>query len=103
MLYSGKGYFEHFRRCHAAEDEGVVGVGTKDDRDSDNEVSSDGDNSPSSSQESGKLQMGHQIVNSQPYKVKSLLTEKVGELVAALHNGLACRALRRSLRLQPMA
>ena len=77
--------------------EGVVGVGTRDDRDSDNEVSSDGDDLPSS-QESGRLQMGHQMVNSKPYKAGSLLTEKVGELVAALHNGLACRALRRYVR-----
>ena len=73
--------------------EGVVGMG----RDSDNEVSSDEDDLPSS-QESGRLQMGHQVVNSKPYIVGSLLTEKVGELVAALHNGLACRALRRYVR-----
>ena len=78
--------------------EGVLDVGPRDDRDGDNEVSSDGDNSPCSSQESGKLQMGHQMTNSKAYKVNSLLTEKVGELVAALHNGLACRALRRYVR-----
>ena len=38
--------------------------------------------------------MGHQM-NTKPYKNDSFLQDKVGELVAALHTALSCRALRK--------
>ena len=69
-------------------------VGSDNNMGDDDDVSPDGDSSSSSSQESGRLQMGHQMINTKPFKSNSFLTEKVGELVAALHTGLACRALR---------
>lgn len=84
--------------------EGILDVasddnaGRYDNMGSDDDVSSDGDSSPSSSRESVRFQMGHQMTNTKPYTATSVLTEKVGELVAALHTGLACRALRRYVR-----
>ena len=45
------------------------------------DVSPDGDRSPSDSPESGRCQMGHQMTNARPFSSTSFLTEKVGELV----------------------
>ena len=79
-------------------DEGIVvvetfdNVGSGDNMGDDHDVPLDGDSSPSS-QDSGKTQP-----YGPPYHPKSVLTEKVGELVAALHTSLACRALRRYVR-----
>lgn len=55
---------------------------------------SDGDDVPSS-QESARLQMGHQMNKIKPYVDASFQPNKVGELVAALHTSLSCRALRK--------
>ena len=76
---------------------GLYNVGSVDNMDDDCDVPHEGDSSPSS-QDSGRLQMGHQMINTQPYTANSVLTEKVGELVPALHTSLACRALRRYVR-----
>ena len=54
---------------------------------------SNGDDLPSS-QESARLQMGHQM-NNKPYVDASFQSNKVGELVAALHTSLSYRALRK--------
>ena len=65
----------------------------KDDDDDD-----DGDDSIDSSQDSqdsGRIQIGHQMTNVVPYSGESFLSNKTGELVAALHNQLVCRTLRR--------
>ena len=51
------------------------------------------DSSPNS-QDSGRFQMGHQM-NECPYTAGSFLSNKAGELVAALHTMLVCRALQR--------
>ena len=55
----------------------------------------DGDDSVDSSQDSGRIQIGHQMTNVAPYSGGSFLSNKTGELVAALHNQLVCRTLRR--------
>ena len=46
---------------------------------------------------SGRFQMGHQVICT-PYTDDSYLSEKVGELMAALHNLLVCQALRKYVR-----
>ena len=46
---------------------------------------------------SGRFQMGHQVTCN-PYTDDSYLSEKVGELMAALHNLLVCQALRKYVR-----
>ena len=53
--------------------------------------------SSDTSNTSGRFQMGHQMTFN-PYKVDSYLSEKVGELIAALHNLLVCQALRKYVR-----
>ena len=57
--------------------------------DNNDDVSPDVDSSPTDSQE---------MTNTQPFRSLSFLTEKVSELVAALHTSLACRALTRYVR-----
>ena len=47
-----------------------------------------------SSDVSGRFQMGHQMTFI-PYKRTSYLSEKVGQLIAALHTAVTCRALRK--------
>ena len=60
-------------------------------------MSEDEDSLPSS-QESGRFQMGHQMINSGSYVgSKSFIFEKVGELPTALHTSLVCRAMRKYL------
>ena len=46
---------------------------------------------------SGRFQMGHQMTFNL-YKNNSYLSEKVEELMAALHNLVVCRALRKYVR-----
>lgn len=73
-------------------------VGSDNNMGNNDDVSPDVDSSPTDNQESGTCQMGHQMTNTQPFKTMSFLTEKVGELVTALHTSLACQALRRYVR-----
>ena len=47
-----------------------------------------------SSQGSGRIQIAHQIPSFVPYINGSCLYDKVGELVAALMNSLACRVFK---------
>ncbi|XP_065910318.1 uncharacterized protein [Dysidea avara] len=54
----------------------------------------DGKDLPSS-QESARLQMAHQMTGIKPYISSSFQPNKIGELVAALHTSLTCRALRK--------
>lgn len=61
------------------------------------EKDEEADSSPDS-QDSGRLQIGHLLTNVSTYTYNSFLSDKVGELVAALHTSLACRALRRYMR-----
>ena len=61
----------------------------------------DGDDLPSS-QESGKLQMGHQMTCSSSYYPNSILTNKVGELVVAVHTSIACQAPKLYLARKPV-
>lgn len=58
----------------------------------DEDISQEGGTSPGS-QGSGRIQIAHQMTT-KGYKPDSSLLEKAGELVAALHTSLACRALR---------
>ena len=85
------------------EEEGIFTVASDEDVASahDKDVASDEDVASDvslCSQESGRIQLGHQMTWSGPYKVGSSLTEKVAELMTALHTGLACRALRRYVK-----
>ena len=48
-----------------------------------------------SSQGSGRIQIAHQMTQLEPYTEGSFLYDKTGELVAAVHNSLACRAFRK--------
>ena len=48
-----------------------------------------------SSQGSSRIQVGHQMPSFTPYKGGSLLYDKVGELVGALLNSVACRVFRK--------
>ena len=66
------------------------------DDEDENDNPDDEDDQLPSSQESGRLQMGHQMT-SKPYTDKSFQPDKVGELVAALHTALSCRALRKCM------
>lgn len=51
-----------------------------------------------SSQDSGRVQIAHQMTGITPYTEGSFLYDKTGELVAAVHNSLACRAFRKYLK-----
>ena len=51
-----------------------------------------------SSQGSGRIQIAHQMTGIAPYRPGSFLYDKTGELVAAMHNSLACRAFRKYLK-----
>ena len=56
----------------------------------------DDDNSSQDSQDSGRIQIAHQMTDVKSFTGDgSFIPEKAGELVAALHNQLACRTLRR--------
>ena len=77
--------------------EGILNLKVKhqEDVEQQEDMHQEGDSSPDSSPASGRFQMGHQMTKSDPYVPNSFLTEKVGELMAALHNSLACRAMRK--------
>ena len=64
----------------------------KEQDDGDEEQSDDDENS----QHSGRVQVGHQMSSLKP-TAGSLLYEKIGELVGALHTSLACRAINKYL------
>jgi len=51
-----------------------------------------------SSQESGRFQIAHQMTNTKPYRADSALSERAGELMAALHTLLVCRAVRKYIK-----
>lgn len=73
----------------------VVNSCVEEEQDSSQDSSQD---SLQDSQNSGRLQMGHQVFNTASYVAGSFIPDKAGELVAALHASLVCRALRRCKR-----
>ena len=65
--------------------------------DENEEEAEDADSSPNS-QDSRRMQMGHQVTTLAAYKAGSFLYEKIAELVGALHTLLACQALRKYMK-----
>ena len=70
-------------------DEGIVDMA------SDDKANDDSSDECTSSQESGRFQMGHQMTSG--YRPNSFY-DKVGELIAAVHTSLVCRALRKYVK-----
>ena len=72
--------------------EGLISI---DSQDADDETSGSAGSSPrsESSDTSGRFQIAHHM--SVPYKRNSYLTEKVGQLIAALHTAVTSQALRK--------
>ena len=66
-------------------------------KESDHQDEETSDDDDKTSQHSGRVQVAHQMVCLKPKIHGSLLYEKIGELVGALHTSLACQAITKYL------
>ena len=76
-------------------DEGIISMSSQDEvvQQQVEEEDEASDSQGSDCSVSGRFQMAHQM-NCTSYKENSFLTDKMGGLIAALHNVVTCRALR---------